>query len=73
MTERHFIVYERDNTWQYTYRGSIAAPFKSRQDAIDAAIAEARQANDTTIEVIVQDHDMQQETVWRHVEDGKAG
>jgi len=72
MSERHFIVYERDNSWQYTYRGSIAAPFKSRQDAIDAAIDEARKTGDANIEVIVQDHDMQQETVWRHAEDGKA-
>jgi len=70
MSERHFIVYERDNSWQYTYRGSIAAPFKSRQDAIDAAIEQARQSNDATVEVIVQDHDMQQATVWRHAEDG---
>ena len=72
MSDRHVIVYERDNSWQYTYRGSIAAPFRSRQDAIDAAISEARQTNDSTIEVIVQDHDMQQETVWRHAEDGKT-
>ena len=71
MNERHIIVYERDHSWQYTYRGSIAAPFKSREDAIDAAIEEARRTRDATIEVIVQDHDMQQETVWRHGEDDK--
>jgi hypothetical protein len=72
MSERHVIVYERDNTWQYTYRGTIAAPFKSRQDAIDAAIEAARDTGDPGIEVMVQDHDMQQETVWRHAAATKA-
>ena len=66
MTERHFIVSERDHVWQYSFRGSVAGPFKSREDAIDAAIEEAGQAGDPQIAVIVQDHDMQQETVWRH-------
>lgn len=66
MTERHFIVYERNNNWQYTYRGTIAASFKSRDEAVAAAIQEARETGDPNVTVIVQDHDMQQETVWRH-------
>lgn len=68
MTERHFIVFHRHSAWQYTYRGSITAPFTSRDDAIAAAIKAARDTGERDIEVIVQDHDMQEETVWRHGE-----
>jgi hypothetical protein len=68
MTERHFIVYERNHTWQYTYRGSIAAPFKSRDEAVAAAIGEARDTGDPDVTVIVQDHDMQEEIVWRRAD-----
>jgi hypothetical protein len=65
MSERHFIVYLRDAAWQFSYRGSITAPFKSREEAIEAAIAQAREENDPQIEVVVQDADMRSETVWR--------
>ena len=65
MDERHFIVTERDHVWLYSYRGDPAGPFKTRQEAIDAAIAEATQLDYHTAHVIVQDKDMQQETVWR--------
>ena len=65
MTERHLIVCQRDSAWQYTYRGTITAPFSSRDEAIEAAIAEAREINDAELEVVVQDQDMTQETVWR--------
>jgi len=62
----HFIVYERDHSWQFTHRGAITAPFKTRDDAIAAAIEEARAADRHEVEVIVQDKDLQQETIWRH-------
>ena len=65
MSERHFIVYLRDAAWQYSYRGSVTAPFKTREDAIEAAIIEAQEEGDPEIEVIVQDSDMRSETVWR--------
>ena len=65
MSERHFIVYLRDSSWQYSYRGSVTAPFKTREEAIEAAISEAREQNDPEIEVVVQDADMRSETVWR--------
>jgi hypothetical protein len=65
MSERHFIVYLRDASWQYSYRGSITAPFKSREEAIEAAIGEAQDLDDPAIEVLVQDADMKTETVWR--------
>lgn len=65
MSERHFIVYLRDSAWQYSYRGSVTAPFRSREEAIESAIAEAREENDPEIEVVVQEADMRSETVWR--------
>ncbi|HEV2513846.1 MAG TPA: hypothetical protein VGV07_01240 [Devosia sp.] len=63
--QHHFIVNHRDDIWQYTYRGSIFAHFKSRQEAIDAAIAAARATNEPYVQVLVQDADMKQEMVWR--------
>jgi hypothetical protein len=62
MAAQHFIVTGR---WQYTTRGIVAGPFKSRQEAIDAAIEAAGALDDPEVEVIVQDHDLQRETVWR--------
>jgi hypothetical protein len=66
MDERHFIVTERDHAWLYSYRGDPAGPFKTRQEAIAAAIAEATERGDRSAHVIVQDKDMQQEIVWRY-------
>lgn len=60
----HFIVYHRHATWQYTHRGSIAAPFNTRDEAISAAIAAARETRQRDAKVIVQDADKKQETVW---------
>ncbi len=69
MTERHLIVYQRDNAWQFSFRGTITGPFSSRESAIEAAIEEARTSDDTEVEVIVQDNDLTEETVWRHGQD----
>ena len=66
MTERHFIVRYRDAAWHYAYRGNITGPFGSRDEAIEAAIKEACDTGEPEAEVIVQDPDMRQETVWRH-------
>lgn len=65
MIDRHLIVYRRDSAWQFTCRGTITGPFKTREEAVEAAIIEARALNDPDIEVIVQDSDLTQETVWR--------
>ena len=65
----HFIVSQRADVWLYSHRGDDAGPFKTREEAIEAAIQEATQAGDPATEVIVQDKDMQQETVWRYPED----
>jgi hypothetical protein len=63
--ERHFIVYFRDANWQFTYRGSITGPFADRDAAVQAAIQEAQHTGEKNVEVIVQEPDMRQETVWR--------
>jgi hypothetical protein len=65
MSERHYLVYLRDAAWQFSYRGSVTAPFKTREEAIEAAIEEAQESEDPDIEVLVQDADMRMETVWR--------
>ena len=64
-TERHFIVFFRDAGWQFTYRGSVTGPFANRDEAIDEAVNEARATGEPDVEVIVQDPDMRQQTVWR--------
>lgn len=66
MTQNHFIVCERDGAWQHTNRGSISAPFKTREAAIESAIDEARNSGEPDAEVIVQDPEMQTSTVWRN-------
>ncbi len=70
MIDNHFVVSARDNVWLYSHKGDGAGPFKTRDKAIEAAIAEAIETGDIAAEVLVLDHDMQQETVWRHP-DGK--
>ncbi|KRB01223.1 hypothetical protein ASD83_06800 [Devosia sp. Root685] len=69
MSESHFIVYLRDGCWQHTNRGSVSAPFKTREAAIESAIDDARGAGDPEAEVIVQDPETTAETVWRSSED----
>lgn len=71
MSESHFIVYLRDGSWQHTNRGSVSAPFKTRESAIASAIEDAREAGDPEAEVIVQDPETTAATVWRSSEDGK--
>ena len=64
MSSPHFIVFHRDAAWQYTYRGSIRAPFSSREEAVAAAIDAARETGDPDVEVIVQNPETVEETVW---------
>jgi len=66
--QHHFIVNHRDDIWQYTYRGSIFAHFKSRREAIAAA----RATGEPHVQVLVQDADMKQEMVWRPAAAGEA-
>lgn len=69
MSESHFIVYLRDGCWQHTNRGSVSAPFKTREAAIESAIDDARNSSDQNAEVIVQEPETTAETVWRSAED----
>ena len=69
MSESHFIVCLREGAWQHTNRGSTSAPFRTREDAIEAAIGEARSSGDESAEVIVQDPETSARTVWRSAED----
>ncbi len=69
MSENHYIVYLRDGCWQHTNRGSVSAPFKTRESAIDSAIADAREAGSPDAEVIVQDPETTDQTVWRSSQD----
>ncbi|WEJ56978.1 DUF2188 domain-containing protein [Devosia sp. FJ2-5-3] len=66
MSQSHFIVYERDASWQFTHKGSITAPFDNRDEAIEAAIGAARDSGDPGAVVIVQDRDTDEKIVWRH-------
>ncbi|RYE09772.1 MAG: hypothetical protein EOP22_07970 [Hyphomicrobiales bacterium] len=68
MIERHIIVSEKDHAWQYSYRGAATGPFKTKQDAIEDAIISARKVEDDRVEVILQESDLSQETVWRQVQ-----
>lgn len=62
MTE-HFIVCERDAAWLHTCRGHTVGPFKTREEAVKAAIAAAQETGDEAVEVLVQNHDLTQETI----------
>lgn len=72
MSENHFIVCLRDGAWQHTNRGSISAPFRTREAAIESAIADARESADPEAEVIVQDPETNAQTVWRSRKDGEG-
>ena len=67
--ERHFIVFFSNAGWQFTYRGSITGPFENRDIAVAEAIREARESGTEGVEVIVQEKDLRQQTVWRHSTD----
>jgi uncharacterized membrane protein len=65
MTTSHFVVSQRENSWQISFKGDVTAPFTTREAAISAAIKLAGEAGDTSAEVIVRDADLRSETVWR--------
>jgi hypothetical protein len=64
MSSRHFVVSQRES-WQFSYKGEIEAPFPSKKAAITAAIAAARELGEDDVEVLVRDGEMKTETVWR--------
>ena len=66
MDTSHYVVSASSvSGWQYSHKGDITGPFESKEAAIEAAIAEAGQSEDTDVEVMVRDADMKTQSVWR--------
>ena len=66
MSTSHYIVSEQSpSAWQFSHKGQITGPFGSREEATEAAIAEAGQSEDPEVEVVLRDANMKTETVWR--------
>lgn len=65
MLTSHFVVSQRENSWQISFKGDVTAPFTTRDAAIAAAIKLAGAVGDISTEVIVHDADLRAETVWR--------
>jgi hypothetical protein len=65
MINNHFVISQRDNIWQFSFRGDVSGPFTSKSAAVAAAIATASKVGDTDVEVVVHDAELRAETVWR--------
>lgn len=65
MSTNHYIVALIDHSWQFSIKGDVTAPFASRDEAVNAAIAEAKQSGEVDAAVIVRDANLQNETVWQ--------
>lgn len=63
----HFVVSLQDSAWQYSHRGGVTGPFASKEQAVTAALAEARalSASGDPSEVIVENEWREFETAWR--------
>lgn len=70
MSNTHFVVAARDNAWHFSFKGAMTGPFTSREDAVEAAIAQAGEEEHDDIEVIVLNADLTPETVWRQAVKG---
>lgn len=64
MSTNHFVVSQRESSWEFSYRGDVTGPFRSREEAIAEAIASASAIQSRDVEVIVRDADLKTETVW---------
>jgi hypothetical protein len=66
MSSSHYLVAAAAiSGWQFSHKGDITGPFESKEQAVEAAIAAAGEAEAPDVEVMVQDADMKLETVWR--------
>lgn len=65
MSNHHFVVSQRDTSWQFSFRGEVTAPFSTRREAVEEAIREAKETGLNDIAVVVQDADLKTETVWQ--------
>ena len=59
MIAHHFIVARSDSHWKVSFHGSDQSPFETKEDAITAAVAEAKlqSAKGLDVEVVVLDID----------------
>jgi hypothetical protein len=66
-TPSHFIVSMQDAAWQFSHRGTVTGPFPSKEEAIDAAVEEAKAitVDGDPSEVIVENEDRTFESTWR--------
>ena len=67
MAAHHFIVARCDSHWKVSFHGSDQSPFETKEDAITAAVAEAKlqSAKGLEVEVLVQDIDSTFHSAWR--------
>jgi hypothetical protein len=65
MTEHHYIVSNNNGVWQFSARGNTFSHFDSEQHAVAAAIAAAQEDGELEAQVIVQETNKEQSTVWR--------
>lgn len=67
MTAHHFIVARSDSHWKVSFHGTEQSPFETKEDAIEAAVASAREqsAQGLEVEVLVQDIDSKFHTAWK--------
>jgi hypothetical protein len=74
MVADHFIVARCDSHWKVSFHGSDQSPFETKEDAIVAAVAEAKlqSAKGRLVEVLVQDIDSTFHSAWRSSADDDA-
>jgi hypothetical protein len=67
MVADHFIVARCDSHWKVSFHGSDQSPFETKEEAITAAVAEAKlqSAKGREVEVLVQDIDSTFHSAWR--------
>jgi len=67
MQPHHYVVSEDNGRWRISFHGDIQGPFSTKDKAVKAAIADARQCarQGTEIEVLVQDLESNFHSAWK--------
>jgi hypothetical protein len=67
MHPHHYVVSEDNGRWRISFHGDIQGPFSTKDKAVEAAIADARQCarTGTEIEVLVQDIESNFHSAWK--------
>ncbi|HEY4202440.1 MAG TPA: hypothetical protein VGM83_17960 [Devosiaceae bacterium] len=73
MTAHHYVVSQNKGCWHVSFHGINQGPFSTKQDAVDTAIAEARQSArpNVEVEVLVQDIESNFRSAWKSGDDGE--